>query len=128
MQPSANDNFLVSGVAGDPDSLGYFGYAYYVANQDKVKAVAIQNGPDAKPVLPDPTTILDKTYAPLARRLYIYVKNSTLDRPDGAEFVQFYLDHVADLAKSAGYVAPTADDIAANTQALTGSKTKTVAK
>ena len=64
VQPSPDDNMLVKGVAGDPDGLGYFGYAYYAANQDKLRAVAVQNGPDAKPVMPSPETILDKTYSP----------------------------------------------------------------
>ncbi len=33
VQPSSDDNTLVNGVAGDPDGLGYFGYAYFAANK-----------------------------------------------------------------------------------------------
>lgn len=78
----------------------------------------IQNGPDAKPVAPTPDTILDKSYSPLSRRLYIYVKNSSLKRAEVAEFVKFYLDNVAELARTGGYVEPTAEDMAMNKQSL----------
>jgi phosphate transport system substrate-binding protein len=118
VQPSPDDNTLVSGVEGNVDALGYFGYAYFVANKNRLKDMAVQNGPDAKPVLPTPETILKKTYAPLSRPLYIYVKNSAMRRPEVAAFLKFYLDHIADLATKGGYVAPTAEDRAANQSAL----------
>jgi phosphate transport system substrate-binding protein len=117
VQASSDDNTLVNGVANDRDGLGYFGYAYYAANPGKLRPVPIQNGPDAKPVLPDPKTILDKTYSPLSRRLYIYVKNSALRRPEVAGFLKYYLSNVAELAVKARYVAPTPDDLAANHEA-----------
>jgi phosphate transport system substrate-binding protein len=118
VQASSDDNTLVSGVAGDADGLGYFGYAYYAENKDKLKAVPIRDGPDGKPVLPGPETILNKNYAPLSRPLYIYAKNSAMRRPEVAGFLKFYLDHIADLAAKGGYVAPTAEDRAANQEAL----------
>jgi phosphate transport system substrate-binding protein len=118
VQASSDDNILVNGVAGDLDGLGYFGYAYYASNQDKLRAVAIRKNADAPAILPDPATILDKSYAPLSRPLYIYVKNSAMRRPEVAAFLKYYLDNVAKLAKEAGYVAPTAEDLAANQQAL----------
>jgi phosphate transport system substrate-binding protein len=125
VQASSDDNILVKGVAGDEDGLGYFGFAYFVANKDKLRAVAVQNGPDAKPVLPTHETILNKSYAPLARSLYLYVKNSSLKRPEVYAFVKFYLDEVATLAEKAGYVAPHDDDKAANQKALPASPSAT---
>jgi phosphate transport system substrate-binding protein len=124
VQQNSDDNFLVKGVAGDKDGLGYFGYAYYAANKSKLTAVAVQNGPDAKPVLPDHDTILKKDYAPLSRPLFIYVKNASLRRPEVAEFVQYYLDNVEKLAEEGGYVAPTADDKAENAKALSAVRGK----
>ena len=118
VQQSADDNILVNGVAGDPDGVGYFGYAYYAANQDKLRAVPIQNGHDAKPVAPTPATVLDKSYAPLSRPLYIFVKNSSLRKPEVAGFVTYYLANAAKFAAKAGYVAPTAEDVADNAKAL----------
>jgi phosphate transport system substrate-binding protein len=119
VQASSDDNILVKGVAGDSDGLGYFGYAYYTANRDKLQAVPIQSGgADAPAVGPSPATILDKSYAPLSRPLYLYAKKSALRRPDVAAFVKFYLDNIVGLAEKAGYVAPTAEDQAANSKAL----------
>lgn len=69
--PSEDDNVLVAAIAGDRNSLGYFGYAYYVENTDKLKALAIDNGEGC--VEPTPATINDGTYAPLARPVYVYV-------------------------------------------------------
>lgn len=118
VQVNADDNFLVKGVSTDADALGYFGYAYYAANAKKLNAVAIQNGPDAKPVLPSPATILDKTYAPLSRPLFLYVKHSSLKGSSTGGFVAHYLENVAAFATKAMYVPPTADDLAANKKAL----------
>jgi phosphate transport system substrate-binding protein len=116
---NASDNSLVLGVAGDPDALGYFGYAYFAANTDKLRAVPVRNGKDAKPVLPSPETIKDKSYAPLSRPLYIYVKNSAArTRPEVAQFLRFYLDGVDKFAVEGGYDPPTAQDNAANQEAL----------
>lgn len=118
VQSSSDDNTLVNGVAGDLDGLGYFGYAYFEANSSKLRAVAIQNGPDAIAVMPSPDSVLSKSYAPLSRPLFIYAKNSALRRPEVFDFVKYYLDNIAKLAPSGGYVAPTAEDQAANRKAL----------
>ncbi len=118
VQPSSDDNILVIGVAGDPDALGYFGYAYFAANQDKLRAVAVQNGPGAPAVLPSPATIIDKTYAPLSRPLFIYVKNSAARRTEVGEFLKYYLDNIDQLAVTGGYAPPTAEDKAANQATL----------
>lgn len=122
VQASSDDNTLVNGVAGDLDGLGYFGYAYYAANQDKLRAIPVQAGPDASPVLPDPGTILDKSYTPLSRPLYIYAKNASMRRPEVAAFVRYYLENIGTLATKAGFVPPTAEDQAANLKAIPGAK------
>jgi phosphate transport system substrate-binding protein len=117
-QPSSDDNTLVTGVAGDPDGLGYFGYAYFAANKDKLRAIPVQKG-EGKPVMPSPETILDKSYAPLSRPLFIYVKNRSLrQRPEVAAFVKFYVENVGALSEKGGYVSPTAEDKAANAKTL----------
>jgi phosphate transport system substrate-binding protein len=118
VQQSSDDNTLVNGVANDADGLGYFGYAYYAANKEKLHPVAVQNGPDAQPVLPSPETIADKSYKPLSRPLFIFVKNSASRRPEVKQFVQYYLDHVDVLSVKGGYDPPTAEDRKANTEAI----------
>ncbi|MBI3462585.1 MAG: PstS family phosphate ABC transporter substrate-binding protein [Planctomycetes bacterium] len=102
-QASEDDNALVQGTAGDQDAMGFFGYAYYVQNTDKLKLIAIDNG--GGPVLPSEETIIKGTYQPLSRPLFIYVKTSALSRPEVEAFVRFYLDNAKTLAAQVGYVA-----------------------
>ena len=118
VQQSSDDNQLVTGVANDADGLGYFGYAYYVENKGKLKSVAIQKDEKSPAVSPSAETVLDKSYSPLARPLFIYVKNASMARPEVAGFVNHYLDNVETLSSTAGYVPPTAADVSANKKAL----------
>ncbi len=104
MSVSEDDNVLVTGVAGDENSLGFFGYAYYVENQDKLKVVPIVNPPLGTPVEPSPATIESGEYAPFSRPLSIYVKKTSAARPEVREFVEFYLENAADLVSEVGYV------------------------
>ncbi|MDX2035609.1 MAG: PstS family phosphate ABC transporter substrate-binding protein [Isosphaeraceae bacterium] len=121
LQASADDNILVRGVGGDADGIGYFGYAYAVENQDKLRIVPVQVDDKAPAVAPDLKTILEKTYVPLSRPLFIYVKNSAMKRSDVGGFVKYYLENIETLVKQAGYVPPDAAAIAANQAALSGS-------
>ncbi len=118
IQASADDNVLVLGVSGDADAIGYFGYAYFVSNNEKLRAVPIKAKADAKAVEPNPETILKGTYAPLARPLFIYVKNSAMSRPAVASFVKYYLENIDTLVKKALYVPPTDEDKAKNKAGL----------
>ncbi len=118
VQQSSDDNTLVMGVAGDANGLGYFGYAYYGSNKDKLRALPVSHGPNAPAVLPSPATIADKSYTPLSRPLFIYVKNSAARRPEVAAFVKYYIANASKLAVKAGYDAPTAEDDSANQAAL----------
>ena len=105
-QQSEDDNVLVSTVAGNPNAISYFGYAYYVQNETKVKAVAVDGGKGC--VAPTPTTIGDGTYAPLSRPLYIYPNTGNAKESAALyEFVNFYLENAATLATepTIGYVA-----------------------
>lgn len=97
---SEDDNVLVQGVSSDKNALGYFGYAYYLENQDKLKVVKI-NG-----VEPSEATIKDGSYTPLSRPLFIYVNNKSL-KEDAAvkEFVTTYMEIAKDLVGEVGYVA-----------------------
>ena len=101
---SEDDNVLVQGVANDRNALGYFGFSYYVENQGKLKAVAIDAGKGA--VAPSPKTVEDGTYQPLSRPIFIYVSKKSLDtKPEVKEFVDFYLKNAAKLVKEVKYVA-----------------------
>jgi phosphate transport system substrate-binding protein len=104
---SADDNVLVQGIAGDQNSLGYFGYAYYVENQDKLKIVAIDGGEGC--VAPSVETVRSGEYSPLSRPLFVYVRKDALEQPEVAAFMRYYLTEGRALATEVGYVeAPDA--------------------
>ena len=106
-QASEDDNVLVQGIAGDEDALGYFGLAYYEQNSDQLKLVAIDSGTGC--VAPSRETVLDGTYTPLSRPLFVYVRSDALQRPEVVEFMRFYLTEGPALTQEVGYVeAPDA--------------------
>jgi len=100
---SESDHVLVQGVAGDSASLGFFGYAYYLENKDKLKIVPIDGG--SGPIAPSMVTIKDGSYAPLSRPIYIYVSNEALTKPWVKAFISFYLESASTLAQEVGYVS-----------------------
>jgi phosphate transport system substrate-binding protein len=100
--PSEDDNVLVQGVANDANALGYFGYAYYEENQDKLKALPVDSGSGA--VAPSTETVRNGSYTPLSRPLYIYINAEAVNRPEVKEFVDFYLNSDAELVQEVGYV------------------------
>lgn len=109
---SEDDNVLVQGVSTDPYALGFFGYAYYDENQDKLKAVPVNDEDDsngAGAILPSLETVKDGSYAPLSRPLFIYVNSRATARPEVVEFVNFYLHNAADLSREVGYIPMPAE-------------------
>ena len=98
---SEDDNVLVTGVAGDKNAIGYFGYAYYSENASKLKLVPIDGGKGA--ITPSNSSIEDGTYTPFSRPLFIYVNAKSAARPEVAAFVNFYLANTAQLSKQVGY-------------------------
>jgi phosphate transport system substrate-binding protein len=100
---SEDDNVLVQGVSRDINGLGYFGFAYYVENKEKLKAVPIVNE-KGQPVEPSMDSVEKGTYTPLARPIFIYVGVKSLARPEVKEFVAFYMKNGASLAREVKYV------------------------
>ncbi len=100
---SEDDNMVVQGISGDQYSLGYFGYAYYAANKDKLKVIGIDSGEGC--ILPSEKTIDDASYKPLTRPLYIYVKKDSYANNQAVkEFVDFYMQEAGTLTAEVGYV------------------------
>jgi phosphate transport system substrate-binding protein len=100
---SEDDNVLVTGVAGSEGGLGFFGFAYYKENRDKLIAGPIQDS--GAPVAPTIETINDGSYAPLSRPVFIYVSTAAAARPEVKAFIDFYLETVPMLIEEVGYVA-----------------------
>ncbi len=114
--PSEDDNVIVQGVAGNPGAMGYFGYAYYEANRERVKALSV-NG-----VAPSPESIASGQY-PLSRPMFIYVNAEALRRPQVRRFVDYFLQNAATLAPRVGYVPLPAETYTALSQRVANSQT-----
>lgn len=115
-QASGNDNVIVEGVSGTPSSLGWVGYAFYKANEDKLKALEIDGGGGC--VAPSPETIASFEY-PISRPLFIYVNKQKLEKnPALQTFVDFYLsDAGIASAEEVGYVPLEAEELEATRSA-----------
>ena len=101
---SEDDNVLVQGVSRDVNALGFFGFAYYIENRDKLKAVPIIEK-DGKPaVAPSMENVLNGSYQPLARPIFIYVNAASIKKPEVREFIEYYNKHGENLAKEVKYV------------------------
>ena len=107
---SEDDNVLVQGVSRDAGALGYFGFAYYVENKDKLKAVPVVNPKTGKAVEPSLEAVISGDYQPLSRPIFIYVNAASVDKPEVKEFVEFYLKNGAALTKEVKYVPLTDAD------------------
>ena len=109
VQSSEDDNVLVQCVASNPDAMGYFGFAYYKANRQKLKALSIigSNG-DAVP--PSVATVQNGTYKPLSRPLFIYVNDKQMRNNNNIRrFVEFTLSNGMRFVEEAGYIPLPSD-------------------
>ena len=100
---SEDDNLIIQGVSGGKNGVGYLGYAYYVENAERLKAVEINGGNGCVP--PTDANINQGTYAPLSRPLFIYVRKDAASTPHIAEFIRYYLSAEGQgLAAEVGYI------------------------
>ena len=100
---SEDDAVLVKCVASDPNAIGYFGYSYYAANRDKLRALPIV-GPKG-PVAPSAESVQRETYLPLSRPLFLYVNDGELSRSDlGRRFLSWTLRNGLRLTQEVGLI------------------------
>jgi phosphate transport system substrate-binding protein len=104
-----NDNATVTGVEGSPGGMGYAGFSYYTENEDKLKALEVDNGKGC--VGPSVETAQDGSYAPLSRPLFIYPSTSALKKPEVKAFVDYYLANVNSIAEAVGFVPLTEEQL-----------------
>jgi phosphate transport system substrate-binding protein len=117
--PSADDNVTVTGISGERGGMGFFGCAYYFANQDKVKALKISPTEDlADAVAPTPESVKSDHYRPLARPLFIYVKQASLARQEVQDFVRFYLNEGQRQVSAVGYIDVSDEQLKASRDAF----------
>jgi phosphate transport system substrate-binding protein len=100
---SEDDNVLVQGISRDVDAIGFFGFAYYAENKDKVKSLPI-SWKGGKPVSPSMETVVNGTYQPLSRPIFIYVNANAAKRAEVREFSEFYNRNADKLVREVKYV------------------------
>ncbi len=100
---SEDDNVLVQGVSRNQNALAFFGFAYYQENKDKLRALPI-SWKGGKAVEPTEANVLNGTYQPLSRPIFIYVNAKALQRPEVKNFVEFYMKQAPKLVKEVKYV------------------------
>jgi phosphate transport system substrate-binding protein len=104
-QATEDDNVTVQAVSGEKGGLGYFGLSYFEQNQDTLNDVEVDGGSGC--VAPSSETVQDGSYTPLSRPLFVYVKNTSLQKPEVAAFMKYILDNQAQIAEKALFVPMT---------------------
>lgn len=114
---SEDDNVLVQGVQGDKNAIGFFGYAYYLANQDTINAVSVEG------VEPNNETIESGEYSPLSRPLFTYVSNKSIAENEATyDFMKFVMENAGAMAEAVGYVSLPQEEYDKGMEALEAAK------
>jgi phosphate transport system substrate-binding protein len=100
---SEDDNVIVQGVSRSRNALGFFGYAYYEENKDKVKGLSI-SWKGGKAVAPSAANVLNGSYQPLSRPIFIYVNAKALAKPEVRAFAEYYMKAGPKLVSEVKYV------------------------
>lgn len=107
---SEDDNILIQGIAGNRSALGFFGFAYYVENQDMLRLVAVDDDEGGEGcVEPSVETIENGTYQPLSRPIFIYVSKAASERSEVRAFIDFYLNEGPSIIPEIGYIPFSAE-------------------
>jgi phosphate transport system substrate-binding protein len=114
--PSEDDNVTIVGVEGDVGAVGFLGLSYVLENQGRLTALEIDGG--AGCVAPSSDTVIDGTYVPLGRPLFIYFKAESLERPEVSAFAQYYADHQEEITTFALFIPLSEEQAAAQQDAL----------
>jgi phosphate transport system substrate-binding protein len=101
-QPSEDDNFIVQGVQNAKGGMGYFGLSYVEENEGAIKAVEIDGGEGC--VEPNAETVIDGSYTPLGRPLFIYASDKAIARPEVQAFLDFYIENDTEIAEQALFI------------------------
>jgi phosphate transport system substrate-binding protein len=97
LQQSENDNVLVEGVESSPYAVGYFGYAYYEEEQERMRVLSVES------VEPSAETVEAGEY-PLARPLFMYTTSNIMnEKPQVAAYLNYVLVNVNELIGDVGY-------------------------
>ena len=100
---SEDDNVIVQGVSRSKNALGFFGFAYYEENKDKLKGLPV-SWKGGKAVGPSAENVLNGSYQPLSRPIFIYVNAKSLAKPEIKAFAEYYMKNAPKLVSEVKYV------------------------
>jgi phosphate binding protein len=115
-QATENDTVTVNGVRRSTNALGYYGLSYALENSAVNKAVSLDAGKGC--VKPTIRTVQNRTY-PMARDLFVYVKNSAAaSNPAIKQFMNFYYANATAISRDALFVPLTPRQVIVGQRAL----------
>jgi phosphate transport system substrate-binding protein len=121
---SEDDEQLVAGVSNHPNAIGYFGFAYYQKNKDKLRSLPVDNGKGF--VAPSIESVTKVQYQPLSRPLFIYVNFASTQKKEVNTFVGFYLDNATKTVEKVGYIPLPPEGILQSKETFTKGEVGTV--
>jgi phosphate transport system substrate-binding protein len=113
--PSEDDNVTIVGVEGDVGAVGFLGLSYVLENEGRISALDIDSGNGC--VAPSAETVIDGSYVPLGRPLFVYFKAESLERPEVGAFAQYYADNQETITETALFI-PLSEEQADNQQQI----------
>ncbi|WP_431308835.1 PstS family phosphate ABC transporter substrate-binding protein [Halalkalibacter flavus] len=113
---------LVNLVSEDVNGIAFFGFGYYVNNQDKLQAVNVDFGNG--PVEPTLETIgEDGAYAPFTRPVFTYLNvDQAKANPQVLDFALFVANNVNEFAGQTGFAPLPEEEVQAYVEVLEGLK------
>ena len=114
--PSEDDNVTIVGVEGDVGALGFLGLSYVLENEGRISALEVDGGNGC--VAPSAETVIDGSYTPLGRPLFIYFKAESLERLEVGAFAQYYADNQESITETALFIPLSEEQAVSQQQAL----------
>jgi phosphate transport system substrate-binding protein len=111
-----DDNAAINAVSADPWATGYVPFSFVEASGDAVKALEVENPDTGECVPADLDHVLDASYAPLGRGLFIYPSAEALERPEVVAFLEYYITNQEEITVEAGFI-PMNDEQVAESEA-----------
>jgi len=117
-----DDNAAILGVAGAVGNSAFVPLSFVDHAGGQVRAIEIENEA-GDCVAPSLEAVMDGSYNPLGRQLFLYPSSDALAKPEVLAFLEFYITNQATVAETAGFI-PLTDEQSAEAngrlQALLG--------
>lgn len=117
-EPTEEDDLIVQGIRDSRHAMGYFGYAYYNENPDEVTALEVEAEEGDGCAEPSLEGAAEGSY-PMARPLFVYANEESLQREEVYEFMRFYVQEAeTELVSDIGYVPSNEELVEENLEKL----------